>query len=51
MNDGKTHSGIIIASQQQNSMGEKLRGLMKIITIKSAENMINQLIFLRNYID
>ena len=31
MNDGKTHSGIIIASQQQNSMGEKLRGLMKII--------------------
>lgn len=51
MAEARTHAGIIIGSQQQNSLGEILRGLMKLIATKSGEEMVNQLIFLRNYID
>ncbi len=47
---GIEHSGIILAPQQRYSIGEQLRGLLKLISQKSAEDMVNQLIFLSAYI-
>ena len=46
----RSHSGIILASQQRYSIREQLRGLSKLISGKSAEEMTNQLIFLSGYI-
>ena len=48
--EGREHSGIILAPQQRYSIGEQLRGLLKLMTEKSAEDMINQLVFLSAYI-
>ena len=48
--DERSHSGIILAPQQRYSIGEQLRGLLKIIAEKTAEDMINQLVFLSQYI-
>lgn len=47
---GKSHSGIVLAPQQCYSIGEQLRGMLKLITEKSAEDMVDQLIFLSAYI-
>jgi hypothetical protein len=47
---GIEHSGIILAPQQRYSIGEQLRGLLKLVSQKSAEDMVNQLIFLSAYI-
>ena len=44
------HSGIILITQQQYSIGEYLRGLMKLISSKSAEDMVNQIEFLGDYL-
>ena len=46
----KNHGGIILAPQQRYSIGEQLRELLKIIAEKTAEDMINQLVFLSSYI-
>ncbi|WP_242016649.1 DUF5615 family PIN-like protein [Pseudanabaena cinerea] len=46
---GMEHSGIILVPQQRYSIGEQLRGLLKLISQKTAENMTNQLIFLSAY--
>jgi hypothetical protein len=43
---GKTHAGIILGPQQQYSVGEQMRRLLKIIGAKSAEEMQNQVEFL-----
>jgi hypothetical protein len=48
--EAKSHSGIILAPQQRYSIREQLRGLLKLMAEKSAEDMINQLIFLSAYI-
>ena len=48
--EGKTHAGIILAPQQQYSIGRQLAGLLKIVAANSSEDMINQLIFLNSYI-
>ena len=46
----RSHGGIILAPQQRYSIGEQLRGLLKIIAEKRAEDMVNQLVFLSKYI-
>lgn len=46
MAEGKTHGGIILAKQQNYSVGEQLRRLLKLIAIKSVEEMQNQVEFL-----
>lgn len=48
--EAKSHHGIILAPQQRYSIGEQLRGLLKLIAERSAEDMINQLVFLSAYI-
>ena len=50
MVEGKTHAGIILAPQQQYSIGKQLAGLLRIVAANSSEDMINQLIFLNSYI-
>lgn len=46
MEQGKSHTGIILAAQQRFSVGDQLRRLLKLIETKSAEEMIDQLEFL-----
>jgi hypothetical protein len=50
LTNGKLHNGIVLAPQQRYSIGEQLRGLLKLVNQKSAEDMINQLVFLSTYI-
>lgn len=45
------HSGIVLAAKQSYAIGEQLRGLLKLVESLEAENMANQLVFLRKYID
>lgn len=50
MAEDKSHTGIILASQQQYSIGQQLRGLLKLAADKSAQDMVNELIFLSAYV-
>ncbi|MGL5835923.1 MAG: DUF5615 family PIN-like protein [Waterburya sp.] len=50
MIQGKTHTGIILAPQQQYGIGQQLTGLLKLVAANSAEDMMNQLIFLNSYV-
>jgi len=47
---GRSHTGIIVAPRQSYSVGEQVRGFLKLIGSKSAAEMINQLEFLGTYI-
>ena len=46
LNQGKHHSGIILARQQRHSVGEQMRRLLRIIAALSADEMKDSLIFL-----
>jgi hypothetical protein len=46
---GKSHSGIILAKQQHYSVGEQMRRLLRLIGSKSAEEMKDQIEFLRDW--
>lgn len=48
---GKQHAGIILAPQQQYSVGEQMRRLLKLIRAKSAEEMQNQVEFLGRWVE
>jgi Domain of unknown function (DUF5615) len=48
--EARSHSGIILAPQQRYSIREQLRGLLKLMAEKSAEDMINRLVFLSAYV-
>jgi hypothetical protein len=43
---GKNHAGIIVSPQQVYSVGEQMRRLLRLIAVKSAEEMENQIEFL-----
>lgn len=46
MAQGKRHAGIIVVSRQRYSVGEQIRRLLQLISMKSAEEMRNSLQFL-----
>jgi Domain of unknown function (DUF5615) len=46
----RTHAGIIVLQQQRYSIGQHLRGLLK-LAAQSAEELVNQLVFLSAYIE
>lgn len=46
---GKEHSGIILAQQQQYSIGDQMRRLLRLIATRSAEEMTNRLEFLSGW--
>ncbi len=50
LSEGKSHAGIILAPQQRYSVGDQMRGLLKLIGAKSMEEMQNQLEFLGPWI-
>jgi len=43
---GKTHAGIVLARQQEYSVGDQLHRLLRFIADRSAETMCNQVEFL-----
>lgn len=47
---GLSHAGIILAPQQRNGIGELMRGVLKLIHNKSAEEMQGQIEFLSNWV-
>lgn len=47
----RNHAGIVLASQQQYSIGQQLRGLLKLAANNSSEEMVNQVVFLSAYIE
>ncbi|MGB5710882.1 MAG: DUF5615 family PIN-like protein [Waterburya sp.] len=50
LTEKRNHAGIILGTQQRYSIGQQLRGILRLIATKSAEEMINQLEFLGNYL-
>ena len=50
LSSDKIHAGIIVAAKQSYSVGQQIKGLLNIIELISEEEMINQLVFLRDYI-
>lgn len=46
MAEGKSHAGIILARQQRHPLGEQLRLLLKLSTIRSLDDMRNRVEFL-----
>lgn len=47
----RNHAGIIVLRQQRYSVGQQLRGMLTLIATRTAEDMVNQLVFLSAYID
>jgi Tfp pilus assembly protein PilZ len=46
----RNHAGIILVTRQRYSVGQQLRGLLNLIAEKSAEEMMNQQVYLSSYI-
>jgi Domain of unknown function (DUF5615) len=46
----RNHAGIIVSSQDY-SIGEQMRRVLKLMSVESAESMINQIVFLSSYSD
>lgn len=48
---GEPHTGIILVRQQRYSTGQIMRGILKLIAVKSAEELYNQVEFISAWID
>jgi hypothetical protein len=44
--EGRSHAGIVLARQQQYSVGEQMRRLLKLMAVLSADEMKNRVEFL-----
>jgi len=51
LEQASVHAGIILAPQQRYSVGEQMRGIIKLISTKSAEDIQSQVEFLSNWIE
>jgi hypothetical protein len=49
LTSSEQHAGIVLA-QQCSTLGDQLRGVLKLIAAQSAEDMVNQIVFLRAWI-
>jgi hypothetical protein len=47
----RNHAGIIVLRQQRYSVGQQLQGILALISTQTAEDMVNQLVFLSAYIN
>jgi Domain of unknown function (DUF5615) len=47
----QSHTGMILVQQQRYSVGELMRGMLRLIAAKSAEEMQNQVEFLAAWIE
>ena len=50
MAQGESHAGIVLVQQQRYSVGDLLRGILNLMDVISAEEMMNQVVFLSSYI-
>ena len=50
LEQGLSHSGMILAPQQRYGIGELLRGVLRSINTKSAEEMVGQVEFLSDWV-
>lgn len=48
LTQGKIHSGIILAHQQRYSIGVQLRQILEVLLTKTAEQMQNNVVFLKH---
>jgi hypothetical protein len=48
--DGKSHAGIVLG-RQDYSTGDQMRGLLRLATSKSMEEMISRIEFLGQWVD
>jgi hypothetical protein len=46
--EDRDHAGIIVSSQDY-SIGEQMRRVLKLMSVESAESMMNQIVFLSSY--
>jgi hypothetical protein len=46
---GRTHAGIIVAPQQRYSAGEEMRRIMRLISQRTAEEMLGRLEFISGW--
>ena len=46
LSEGKSHAGILLATQQEYSVGEQMRRILNLVAVKSAEDMKNWIEFL-----
>lgn len=51
LEQGQSHAGIILAPQQRYSVGGQVRGILRLIAVKSAEEMHNQVESLSAWLD
>ncbi|MCT7950542.1 DUF5615 family PIN-like protein [Ancylothrix sp. C2] len=51
LQEGGTHAGIILGFQKTFSVGAQMRGIMRLIAAKSAEEMQNSLEFISDWIE
>jgi hypothetical protein len=49
LTQGKSHRGIILAPQQQYTIGERIRRILKLMSVRSAEEMENRVEFLSDW--
>jgi hypothetical protein len=50
LSSGRFHAGIVLG-KQETSVGDQMRGLLRLASIKSAEEMQNNVEFLRTWVD
>lgn len=48
--ENKIHAGLIVVPRQRYSISEQLKGVLAIAATCSAEDLVNQLLYLSNYI-
>jgi hypothetical protein len=51
LSQGERHAGIVLAQQQRFSNGEQLRGILRICAERTAEDMMNEIVFLSAWIN
>ncbi len=49
LEQGSSHTGIVLAPQQRYGIGERLRGMLHLINTRSAEEMVGMLEFLSDW--
>lgn len=49
LSSGRSHAGIVVASQQRRSIGEQLRRLNRIVATMCADEMLIRIEFLGNW--
>ncbi|MEM9948206.1 MAG: DUF5615 family PIN-like protein [Cyanobacteria bacterium P01_D01_bin.36] len=50
LEQGSSHAGIVLAPQQRYGIGELMRGVLKLINTRSAEEMNDQIEFLSSWV-